>query len=69
MMPYYVVTEDGRFRDIAEIDSDNLFDYMQKDRPVSTTAGSVEEYEKFFDLYQKLYPSLKDAFHELAHID
>ena len=42
---------------------------LKESEPVLPDAGRHAEYEKFFDLYQKLYPSLKDAFHELAHID
>ena len=52
LMPLYVITEHGRFRDPEEIDSDNLFAYYESGGRAVTEAGSVEEYEAFFgDLF------------------
>ena len=48
LMPYYIITEEGRFRDIFEIDSDNLFAYLRGGGKAHTTPGTVEEYESFF---------------------
>lgn len=49
LMPYYINTSSGRFRDLVEIDSDNLFVYMaENDNKVSTTPGTVDDYEEFF---------------------
>ena len=48
LMPYYIITEEGRFRDIFEIDSDNLFAYLRGGGKAHTTPGTVEEYETFF---------------------
>jgi len=47
-MPYFVVTEEGRFRDVDEMDSDNMFSYAASGRKISAQAGTVEEYETFF---------------------
>ena len=48
LMPYYIITEEGRFRDVFEIDSDNLFAYLGTGGKAHTTPGTVEEYESFF---------------------
>ena len=49
VMPYYIVTEDGRFRDMREISSDNLQSYLRSGKSDSySEAASVEEYEEFF---------------------
>ena len=49
IMPYYISTAKGRFRDIEEIDSDNLEQMEQSERNMVTSLpASVEEYEEFF---------------------
>lgn len=49
VMPFYIRTREGRFSDGVEIDSENLFEYMQYDSsPVTTECAGVEEYERFF---------------------
>ncbi|MBQ9021313.1 MAG: DegV family EDD domain-containing protein, partial [Eggerthellaceae bacterium] len=48
LMPLYVVTEHGRFRDPEEIGSDNLFAYYETGSRAYTEAAPVEEYEAFF---------------------
>ncbi|MBQ9058032.1 MAG: DegV family protein [Atopobiaceae bacterium] len=48
-MPFYIITEEGRFRDIEEIDSSNLFSYIADGKKkVGSTTGTVIEYEDFF---------------------
>ncbi|MBQ9069511.1 MAG: DegV family protein, partial [Eggerthellaceae bacterium] len=47
-MPFYIVTDEGRFRDVEEIDSDNLFSYFDGGGTATTSPGTVEEYEQFF---------------------
>ena len=48
-MPFYCITENGRFRDLSEIDADNLLRYMNNgERTVRTEPSSVSEYEAFF---------------------
>ena len=42
---------------------------LSQSAPVRPDAGRHEQYEKYFDLYLKLYPALKDAYHELANIE
>ncbi|MBQ6232349.1 MAG: xylulokinase [Clostridia bacterium] len=42
---------------------------LKVSEPVLPNAERHAKYEKFFDLYQKLYPALKDSYHELANID
>ena len=49
MMPYYIVTEEGRFRDLTEIDADNLLQYLADGaRNIRTEASDILEYESFF---------------------
>ncbi len=49
LMPFYVVTSEGRFRDGAEIDSEDLLSYLGQTGSVAhVDSSSVEEYERFF---------------------
>ena len=49
LMPFYVITRAGRFRDTEEIDADNLFAYIgDSDEVVMTASSEMEEYEAFF---------------------
>lgn len=49
LMPFYIITEDGRFRDTEEIDADNMFQYMESGKKLPKAVPSeVEEYERFF---------------------
>ena len=49
IMPYYLKTERGRFRDMEEINSDNLQEFLSKtNQKVSSDPALVEEYENFF---------------------
>lgn len=49
VMPIYIRTHEGRFSDGVEIDSENLFEYMEKnDNSVTNECADVEEYESFF---------------------
>ena len=49
VMPYYISTGHGRFRDIEEIDADNLQQtFVENISGVSSEAAPVEEYETFF---------------------
>lgn len=46
---YYIITEEGRFRDKIEISSDNLNECLKKPgNEVTSEPPSVEEYERFF---------------------
>ena len=48
-MPFYIITEDGRFRDTSEVDADNLYQYLlHENKEVRTEASSISEYEEFF---------------------
>lgn len=48
-MPYYVETENGRFKEGEEIWTENLFEYMKKNGGViKSSPPLIEEYEKFF---------------------
>ncbi len=42
---------------------------LKVSEPVQPDAARHAQYEKFFDLYQKLYPALKESYHELANIE
>ena len=49
VMPYYIQTEEGRFRDREEIDSDNLQQLLAtSDETVVSAPAPVQEYEEFF---------------------
>ncbi|MBR2066843.1 MAG: DegV family EDD domain-containing protein, partial [Solobacterium sp.] len=49
VMPYYIVTSEGRFRDNQEMDADNLYNYiLEKGKDIKTEASSIDEYENFF---------------------
>ena len=49
VVPYYVCTDQGRFRDMNEMTSDNLLEYwLRNGGNVRSEAASIEEYEGFF---------------------
>ncbi len=49
VIPYYIVTPEGRFQDGLEIDSDDLLAYMSDlSKTVVSEASSVSEYEEVF---------------------
>lgn len=49
LMPFYIVTDEGRFRDLSEIDADNLLQYIADDsKKIRTEPSDVLEYEAFF---------------------
>ena len=49
VMPYYIETGVGRFRDLNEIDADNLQNYLASSGQTAySEPAPVEEYEKFF---------------------
>ena len=47
-IPYYIVTEEGRFRDTKEIGTINVLTYLEEGKNIRTEAASVDEYELFF---------------------
>ena len=48
-IPYYITTTTGRFRDVEEIDSDNIQQMLIEDKTaVTSSPAPVEEYESFF---------------------
>ena len=48
-MPYYISTASGRFRDIEEIDSDNIQHIFVDDKnSITSQPAPIEEYEEFF---------------------
>ena len=49
VMPYYIETEKGRFRDLQEIDADNLQHFLEAaEHTVQSVPAPVEDYEIFF---------------------
>ena len=46
--PYYVVTEQGRFRDEIEVGSEDLVSYIRAGNFAKSQSPKVEEYEAFF---------------------
>lgn len=56
---FYITTETGRFRDMDEITSRNVIDYIQSGkRKMLSAPPSVYEYEDFFDSQMKKYEKL-----------
>ena len=49
IVPFYITTDTGRFRDITEITSQNILEYTQSSgRGTTTDPPPVEEYEQLF---------------------
>lgn len=49
VMPYYIETEKGRFRDMREIDADNLQKLLDSgNHEIHSDPAGIEEYEEFF---------------------
>ena len=42
---------------------------LRESEPLLPDAERHAQYSKYFDLYQQLYPALKDAYHQLANLD
>jgi len=49
VIPNYIITKEGRFRDNEELDASNIYYHLkEKEGSVTTEASSVDEYEEFF---------------------
>ena len=76
IMPYYILTSQGRFRDMEEIDADNIQSLMEDPQSgVRAIPASVEEYEYFFGealtearfvLHLSASDSLSEAYHNAS---
>lgn len=54
VMYYYVTTEEARFQDTREMNSDDLIEYIEKDgKKAYSSCASVEEYMEFFEKQRK----------------
>ena len=54
IMYYYVQTEEARFQDTREMNSDDLIEYIEKDRKRAySSCAPVEEYQEFFARQRK----------------
>ena len=50
----YVITEEGRYRDPGEVNSDNLVEYMEKEgKEAFSDIASIEEYKEYFEKLRK----------------
>ncbi len=50
VMYYYVVTEEGRYQDTREMNSDNLIEYLEKEKKEAfSDVASIEEYKSYFE--------------------
>lgn len=50
----YVITEEGRYRDPSEVNSDNLVEYMEKEgKEAFSDIASIEEYKEYFEELRK----------------
>lgn len=51
VMYYYVQTEEARFQDTREMNSDDLIEYIEKDgKKAYSSCAPVEEYREFFEM-------------------
>lgn len=49
LMYYYIITEEGKFRDMTEISTDQVLEYMEVDRKKAhSAAAKVEDYREYF---------------------
>lgn len=54
IMYYYVQTEEARFQDTREMNSDDLIEYIEKDgKKAFSSCAPVEEYQEFFEGQRK----------------
>lgn len=54
VMHYYIKTEEARFQDTREMNSDDLIEYIEVDgKEAYSSPASVEEYREFFEEEQK----------------
>lgn len=54
VMYYYVQTEEARFQDTREMNSDDLIEYIEKDnKKAYSSCAPVEEYRDFFEKQRK----------------
>lgn len=50
----YVITEEGRYRDPSEVNSDNLVEYMEEEgKEAFSDIASIEEYKEYFGELKK----------------
>lgn len=50
----YVITEEGRYRDPSEVNSDNLIEYMEDEgKEAFSDIASIEEYKEYFEKLRK----------------
>ncbi len=49
LMYYYIITEEGKFRDMAEIRTEQVLEYMELDgKKAHSAAAETEEYREYF---------------------
>ncbi len=54
VMYYYVQTEEARFQDTREMNSDDLIEYIEKQgKKVYSSCAPVEEYRDFFEMHRR----------------
>ncbi len=57
-IPFYIITEEGRFCDMTEITSDNILEYIGSGHQAHSIASSPEEYRTFFMQQLETYDSV-----------
>ncbi|MBQ7954507.1 MAG: DegV family EDD domain-containing protein [Lachnospiraceae bacterium] len=53
IMYFYITTEEGRFQDIRELNSDCIIEYLEQGKVAKSGAASVEEYKEHFQKVKK----------------
>lgn len=48
IMFFYITTEEGRFRDIEEVNSENMVEYLEQGKRAHSRCASAEEYKQHF---------------------
>lgn len=55
IMYFYITTEEGRFQDIRELNSDCIIEYLEQGKVAKSGVASVEEYKEHFQKVKKKY--------------
>lgn len=48
MMHFYIMTDEGRFRDIFELNAECMIDYLENGKEAKSSSAPVEEYRTYF---------------------
>ena len=49
IMYFYIETEEGRFQDIRELNSEAIIEYLEEGKQAKSSSASMKEYKAHFD--------------------